>query len=107
MISYIGAPLCDRIGRRGILLPTLFGMGVCWIAMAIATAIVEKDGNNAAAGKAGIALYFIFSAVYCIGITPLQGVYAVEVFSYEQRAKGIALSNMFVNVVGLINQFAT
>lgn len=107
MASFIGSPLSDYLGRRRLLLPTLFGMGVSWAAMAVGTSYVEADLTNSAAAKAGIAFYFIFSFIYCIGITPLQGVYAVEVFAYEQRAKGIAFQNMGVNAAGLINQFAT
>lgn len=107
MASFIGSPLCDYLGRRKILLPTLFGMAVSWGAMAVGTALVEADPSNVAAAKAGIAFYFIFSFIYCIGITPLQGVYAVEVFSYEQRAKGIAFQSLVVNAVALINQFGT
>ena len=111
MASFIGSPLCDLIGRRTLLLPTLFGMGTSWIAIAVGTAIVENaianNQTNTAAAKAGIAFYFIFSFIYCIGITPLQGVYAVEVFSYEQRAKGIGFANFWVNAVSLINQFGT
>jgi hypothetical protein len=86
-------------------------MGTSWIAIAVGTAIVENaianNQTNTAAAKAGIAFYFIFSFIYCIGITPLQGVYAVEVFSYEQRAKGIGFANFWVNAVSLINQFGT
>ena len=111
MASFIGSPLCDLIGRRTLLLPTLFGMGTSWIAIAVGTAIVENaianNQTNTAAAKAGIAFYFIFSFIYCIGITPLQGVYAVEVFSYEQRAKGVGFANFWVNAVSLINQFGT
>ena len=107
MASFIGSPLSDYLGRRRLLLPTLFGMGVSWAAMAAGTSFVEADLTNSAAAKAGIAFYFIFSFIYCIGITPLQGVYATEVFAYEQRAKGIAFQNLGVNAAGLINQFAT
>lgn len=107
MASFMGSPLCDHLGRRMLLLPTLVSMGVSWAAMAVGTAFVAQNPDNAAAAKAGIAFYFIFSFIYCIGITPLQGVYAVEVFAYEQRAKGLALQNLGVQAVGLINQFAT
>ncbi|XWX00579.1 hypothetical protein V2A60_008600 [Cordyceps javanica] len=107
MASFIGSPLSDSLGRRRLLLPTLAGMGLSWAAMAVGTSFVAADEGNVAAAKAGIAFYFIFSFIYCIGITPLQGVYAVEVFAYEQRAKGIAFQNLGVNVAGLINQFAT
>jgi MFS family permease len=107
LLSFVGSRLCDLLGRRMLLLPTLIGVGVSWMCVAVATAMVEKDITNTAAGKAGIGLYFIFSFIYCVGITPLQGVYAVEVFSYEQRAKGVGFSNFVVNMVSLINQFGT
>lgn len=107
MASFIGSPLCDKLGRRWLLLPTLLGMGLSWAAVAVGAGIVDSDPSNVAAAKAGIAFYFIFSFIYCIGITPLQGVYAAEVFAYEQRAKGVAFQNLGVNMTGLINQFAT
>lgn len=107
MASFLGSPMCDYFGRRRLLLPTLAGMGLSWAAMAVGTSFVEADATNVAAAKAGIAFYFIFSFIYCVGITPLQGVYAVEVFAYEQRAKGVAFQNLGVNAAGLINQFAT
>lgn len=107
MASFIGSPLSDSLGRRKLLLPTLFTMGLAWAGMAAGTAVVEADPSNKAAANAGIAFYFIFAFIYCIGITPLQGVYATEVFAYEQRAKGVAFQNLGVNAAGLINQFAT
>lgn len=105
--SFIGSFFSDRVGRRMLLLPALAGMGCCWIAMAAGTAVVENNPANTGGAKAGIAFFIIFGFVYCAGITPLQGVYAVEVFSYEQRAKGIAFYSFVVNAVALINQFAT
>lgn len=107
MASFIGSPLCDKLGRRRLFLPTLLGMGLSWIAVAVGAGIVDGDASNVAAAKAGIAFYFIFSFIYCIGITPLQGVYAAEVFAYEQRAKGVAFQNLGVNIAGLVNQFGT
>ncbi|KAK0391340.1 hypothetical protein NLU13_0841 [Sarocladium strictum] len=107
MASFIGSPLSDSLGRRTLLLPTLMGMALSWAGMAAGTAVVEADASNASAAKAGIAFYFIFSFIYCVGITPLQGVYAVEVFSYEQRAKGVAFQSLVVSAVSLINQFGT
>lgn len=107
LASFIGSPLCDLLGRRRLFLPTLLGMALSWAAVAVGAGIVDSDPSNVAAAKAGIAFYFIFSFIYCIGITPLQGVYAAEVFAYEQRAKGVAFQNLGVNIAGLVNQFGT
>ena len=101
LASFLGSSLCDLVGRRPLLLTTLAGMSLSWMGVAVSTSQVLKGGiNNAAAAKSGIAFYFIFSATYCIGITPLQGVYASEVLSYEQRAKGTAASKLFQNAMG-------
>lgn len=107
MASFIGSPLCDFVGRRPLFLCTLFGMGLSWAGVAVGAGFVDSTPSNIAAAKAGIAFYFIFSFIYCIGITPLQGVYAAEVFTYEQRAKGVAFQNLGVNIAGLVNQFGT
>lgn len=105
--GYIGSVLTDYIGRRTLLLPTLGSMALCWFGLAAGTACVEQDPTNSSAGKAGIAFFFLIGFIYCIGITPLQGVYTVEVFSFDQRAKGVGFKNFVINAVALINQFAT
>lgn len=104
--SFLGSSMCEWFGRRTLLLPTLMGMSLSWVGVAVLTAMVVQNKGSASA-KAGIAFYYIFNIVYCLGITPLQGIYASELLSYEQRAKGTAFSRLFVNATGLINQFAT
>jgi MFS family permease len=105
--SIIGSYLCDFLGRRIVLLNTLAGMCLSWLGCTVASAIVQKNKTNGKAGKAGIAFFILFNIIYCLGITPLQGVYATEVLSYEQRAKGTAASKFVQNVCGLITQFGT
>lgn len=51
-------------------------------------------------------MHHSFGAVYSIGITPLQALYPVEVLSYEQRAKGMALSSFAVNCSLVLGQWA-
>ena len=51
-------------------------------------------------------MVFMFGAIFSVGITPLQALYPVEVLSFEMRAKGMAFSNLAVNIGGLLNQFA-
>ena len=68
--------------------------------------VAASDYTNSDAGRAAVAMIFIFGAVYSVGITPLQALYPVEVLSYEMRAKGMAFSAMSVNAGGLLNQFA-
>jgi sugar porter (SP) family MFS transporter len=104
--SFLGSSMCEWLGRRMLLLSALAGISLSWVGIAVSTAMVVQNKDRAAA-KAGIAFFYIFNIVYCIGITPLQGIYASEVLSYEQRAKGTAVSRFAVNATGLINQFLT
>jgi hypothetical protein len=53
------------------------------------------------AARAGIAFYILFGVVYALGVTPMQALYPVEVLSCEQRAKGMAFSNLVVSAVAL------
>jgi sugar porter (SP) family MFS transporter len=105
--SIIGSYLCDFAGRRTVLLTTLAGICLSWLGCTVASAVVSNNRSNSAAGKAGIAFFLLFNIVYCVGMTPLQGIYATEVLSYEQRAKGTAVSNFVGNVLGLVTQFGT
>ncbi|CEJ81556.1 Putative Lactose permease [[Torrubiella] hemipterigena] len=112
-----GAMVVDRIGRRPLLLFSFIGCTVVWLGMTIASAQFDASyaglddaGNkiytNDNASKACLAMIFLFGAVFSVGVTPLQGLYIVEVLSFEQRAKGMAFGNLGVNLAGLLNQFA-
>ncbi|KAH8718549.1 Lactose permease [Beauveria bassiana] len=112
-----GAVLVDRVGRRPLLLFSFSACTVVWLGMTIASsrfaasyAGETADGvpiyTDANASRACLAMIFLFGAVFSIGVTPLQGLYIVEVLSFEQRAKGMAFGNLAVNAAGLLNQFA-
>ena len=102
-----GASLVERVGRRPLMLFSMTGCCFVWIGMTIASSFVaSSDQQNSDAGRAALAMIFIFGAVYSVGIAPLQALYPVEVLSYEMRAKGMAFSSLAVNAGGLLNQFA-
>lgn len=115
--AIVGALLVDKVGRRPLLLFSFSACTIVWLGMTIASNQFEmsyigddEDGDpmysNSAASKASLAMIFIFGAVFSFGITPLQALYPVEVLSFEQRAKGMAFSNLAVNAAGMLNQFA-
>ena len=116
--AVVGAHFVEKIGRRKMMLCGFFGTAVVWVCMTAAAGTLSsslvsgsaKDGDavysNDNAGNAVLAFIFIFGAVYSFNITPLQSLYPVECFSFEIRAKGMALQSFAVNAAGLMNQFA-
>lgn len=116
--AVVGAHFVERIGRRKMMLCGFFGCSIVWVCMTaaagtLASSLVSgsvKDGTavfgKGNAGNAVLAFIFIFGAVYSFNITPLQSLYPVECFSFEIRAKGMALQSFAVNAAGLMNQFA-
>jgi len=116
--AVFGAFFVERFGRRKLMLCGFFGCALVWVGMTASAATLAnsltsgtmKGGDakfsNQNAGNAVLFFIFAFGAVYSFNFTPLQSLYAVEVFSYEIRAKGMAFQGFFVNAAGLINQFA-
>lgn len=97
-------PFIDRIGRRTLLLS---GAVICMaihftIAAVMATqgeAVDSVNGNanlrweiSGGAGKAVIALSYIFVGVYGWTWAPAAWIYCSEVFPLKYRAKGVGLS---------------
>lgn len=73
------------------------GCAICWIGVTAATGVQASTGSKASSGAA-VAMIYLFQVVYSFGWTPLQALYPVEVLSFEMRAKGMAFSNLFVQV---------
>lgn len=115
--AIFGACLVERVGRRPLLIFSFTACTVVWLGMTIASSqfqasyIGDDDEgeplySNGAAGKASLAMIFMFGAFFSVGVTPLQALYPVEVLSFEMRAKGMAFSNLAVNAAGMLNQYA-
>jgi MFS family permease len=123
LLSFIGAILgalyTDRWGRRPQLLISTSLICVLFLIILIlnalntititdpATSLQTTIAKSAAASRAEIAMIFLFSFVFAVGWTPMQGLYAVEVLRYESRAKGMALYTLVGNVAGFYNTFVT
>ncbi|KAK9319315.1 general substrate transporter [Lipomyces orientalis] len=103
--AYLGASQVQRFGRRRTLIGVCISSSILFTGISVGTGIYSRDGSSSAA-KAGIAFIFLFGFFFALGWTPLQALYPVEVLSYEQRAKGMALSSAAVNAAALLNQFA-
>lgn len=103
--AVFGASLMDRLGRRAIMLSCCVTLTATWAIMAACAGVYIED-SNAVAAKASIAFIFVIGMTFSFAYTPLQAMYPVEVLSYEQRAKGMALQNMAGNAAALVNMFA-
>ena len=100
-----GASLMDRFGRRKMLISCCAALALLWAGMIGGSGAYYTLASTAAA-KASIVFIFLVGVVFSAAYTPLQALYPVEVLSYEQRAKGMALHSMASNAASLVNQFA-
>jgi MFS family permease len=113
--AIFGALLTDRIGRRAQLLTSTALMVLIFsIITALNAANVETPedtgvviAKSAVVARAQIAMIFIFGFVYSAGWTPNQAMYPVECLRYESRAKGMGMSNFFINIANFYNTFVT
>ncbi|ESZ94149.1 putative MFS lactose permease [Sclerotinia borealis F-4128] len=113
--ALIGAAYTDHWGRRPQLLISTSIISLLFLIILIINALNTTTSptthltvaKSSAASNAEIAMIFLFSFVFAVGWTPMQGLYAVEVLKYESRAKGMALYTLVGNVAGFYNTFVT
>lgn len=79
VFALTGAAFVERIGRRPLMLGSMFSCAVVWIGMTAATSTFAKDDTNTSAARASIAMIFLFGMFFSFGLTPLQALYPVEV----------------------------
>ncbi|KAK6217107.1 lactose permease [Colletotrichum tabaci] len=97
-----GATLLDRLGRRFMLIAGLGGALVSYIMLTAFTAESEKNQNLS---YGVIVSIYLFGICFSWGFTPLQTLYAVECLGNRTRAKGSALSFLFLNIAIIINTY--
>lgn len=103
VISFIGAligsSLVDRVGRRKMLFTTscLF---VLWFSIVAGLSANFAGTTNKAASNATVAMIYLFGFTFSIGFTPFQALYPVECLTFETRAKGMGVYNLYV-ILGL------
>lgn len=104
--SISGALFVEKIGRRRVLLTgnTIFIILWAVIAMLCLWYTQEKYSNIYGA-RAAVVFINIFCVTYSFCYTPLQILYPVECLSYEVRAKGMGVYNLWVNIAGFFNTY--
>jgi len=104
MISTLaGIQFLDRYGRRKMLMTSSCFMT---ISVAVIIACTATENGHIAIGYTGIAFIYVFLVAFAFVWTPCQAVYPTEVLSTNNRAKGIALNGLWLNIVSFINTYA-
>lgn len=104
LTSVTGAMLVERLGRRALWLTSFGGMLAVNIPFGACSALYTKRGDLAA-GRAVVALVFLYNGFYNIGCNPLPYAYAVEILPYNIRAKGLAFEVAFDASQGVLGQW--
>ncbi|KAJ1534925.1 hypothetical protein HK405_015902, partial [Cladochytrium tenue] len=102
-----GASLVDRLGRRPLLIWATLGAMLMFVLTTVCSALVENGSTNAALSAVSVAAIYLFGIIFSFAWTPMQALYPVEVISYKNRAKGMSLNNLLVNICGFYSNFAT
>lgn len=96
VVALIGEACCvlfiDKLGRRWVLIVANCLAGLMFIIGTILQARFPNDGPNfvPSAGRAFIAVTFLYNFVFSAGIGPLSWAVPVEIFNTDLRAKGSA-----------------
>lgn len=99
-------PFIDRVGRRTLLLigsisSLILHFAIAGVMASYGRGVDQVAGNenlkwevNGAAGKAVIALSYIFVGVYGFTWAPVGWIYCSEVFPLKYRAKGVGVRKL-------------
>ncbi|KAL3621221.1 Polyol transporter 5 [Castilleja foliolosa] len=90
---FIGAFQLDRIGRRPLLLTSVFGCCVCLMGLATGlTFIGHSEERLVWAVALCLVSIMCYVAVFAIGFGPITWVYSSEIFPLRLRAQGCSLA---------------
>ncbi|KAF2164406.1 hypothetical protein M409DRAFT_67913 [Zasmidium cellare ATCC 36951] len=98
------AMLVDRFGRKKLFLIAGVGMLVTFTIWTACSAVYAETGNQGA-GKAVLAMIFLFYGVAGFAWPGLTVAYCVEILPFNIRAKGLALNMAFVSCASILNQY--
>lgn len=105
--AILGARFCDRIGRRPLLLCSIFFCSVCFAVMTGTSKVAMSGDGNSSAAYGTIVFVFLFGVVFSFGWTPLQTMYIVETLKTTTRAKGTAVGNLASAASSVVIQYSS
>lgn len=104
IVSVTCALLVDRFGRRPLFIAATASMCVCFVMWTIASSQQERR-HSVPAGRAVIAMIWVYSFAYALAWTGLLVAYTVEILPFKIRAKGLMVMNVFIQVALAVNQW--
>ena len=104
LVSLISAFFVDRVGRRVLFLFAGVGMLISFSIWTACSAVYAKTGSESA-GRAVLAMIFLFYGVAGAAWPGLTVSYTVEILPYNIRAKGLTLCFCFTALSGIFNQY--
>jgi hypothetical protein len=90
-VSVIGVIYIQRVPRRTLWLGSTIAMLVLYSMFTAASAVFDKTGNRNA-GRAAVAMIFLYNGAYDLSYSIMYYSYVLEVLPYRMRTKGMALS---------------
>lgn len=96
--------LVDRLGRRVLFLIAGVGMLVTFTVWTACSAVYAQTGNTAA-GRAVLAMIFLFYGVAGFAWPGLTVAYSAEILPFNIRAKGLAINFALTALSSVINQY--
>ncbi|KAF1813976.1 MFS general substrate transporter [Eremomyces bilateralis CBS 781.70] len=107
IFNLVGALIMDKLGRRPLMLFGVAGCCVCLILEAAMVASFAEEGTNKAGLGMGVAAFYLFLAVYSVGVDVAGVVFYGELFPNHQRGKGLSLSVATIALTDLVYLQAT
>ncbi|KAF2404022.1 MFS general substrate transporter [Trichodelitschia bisporula] len=107
IFNAVGASFMDKVGRRPLMIAGVVGCCICLTIEAAMVAVYAKAATNKAGLSMGVAAFYLFLAVYSIGIDVVGVVWYSEIFPNHIRSKGICLAVATLSLTDLVYLQAT
>ncbi|OQV01787.1 hypothetical protein CLAIMM_07081 [Cladophialophora immunda] len=101
--TLLGVRFIDIAGRRPMLMGSSSVCSFCVLMLVICSAL---QNTHHGLGLVGISFVYVFLFAFAFVWTPCQALYPAEVLAYNARAKGLAMSGLWLNIVSFINTYA-
>ncbi|KAL3454101.1 general substrate transporter [Aspergillus insuetus] len=104
VVSLAAAFLVDRFGRKTLFMFAAVGMLISFSIWTACSAVYEKT-ESAPAGRAVLAMIFLFYGAAGAAWPGLTVAYTVEILPFNIRAKGLTLCTCVAALAGIYNQY--